>query len=210
MTAMPYDTGGTVDYWADPDYAVSPGTVTPDVSPGVTPPVTPAVTSGVTPPGNGDHPGGGNDPRSLDWLGTSEWVTGPGGPAAREARSAPGLRLRAHLGTLAGSEAVGGGPGGLLAELASPSTETMRQHWRHVTAHPVLEEIGAPWAGRAFVAGHLAVTAPAKLTGKALIIAGEALVFAGTRIDWAGDRFARIFTVLAITGVLALIILIFG
>jgi hypothetical protein len=86
----------------------------------------------------------------------------------------------------------------------------MRQHWRHVTTHPALEEIDAPWALWAFVAAHLAVTAPAKLTGKALVITGEALVFAGTRIDWAGDRFARIATALAIAVALIIIILIFG
>ena len=163
---------------------------------------------GVSPPGNGEDDGEGNG--DLGWLGTSEWVTAPAGPAPRRDGPGPGLRLRGHLGALAGSEAVGGGPGGLLAELSSPSPESMRRHWEHVIAHPALEKIDGPWAGRAFVAGHLAVTAPAKLTGKALVLAGEALVFAGTRIDWAGDRFARIFTVLAITGVLAIIILAFG
>jgi hypothetical protein len=210
MSTLPYD---TADYWTDPDYAVTPAPVTPaPVTPGVTPAVTPAVTPvaspAVTQAGNGGDGGEGNG--DLGWLGTSEWVTEPGEEAARDARPAPGLRLRRNLGALAGSEAVGGGPGGLLAEPAAPRPESMRQHWRHVTTHPALEEIGAPWALWAFVAGHLAVTAPAKATGKALVIAGEALVFAGTRIDWAGDRFARIFTALAITGVLAIIILIFG
>lgn len=204
---MPYETAPD-DCWDSPEYAVSPGPVTPDVSPAVTPPVTPAVTSGVTPPGNGDHPGGGNDPRSLDWLGTSEWVTEPGEPAAREARSAPGIRLRGHLSALAGSELAGGGPGGLLAELAAPAPETLRQHWRHVAGHP--QRPAGPWAGPAFTAGHLAVTAPAKLTGKALVILGTALVFAGTRIDWSGDRFARISTCLAIVAALAIIVLVFG
>lgn len=197
---MPYDTAPE-DCWADPGYAVTPL---------VTPGVTPAVTSGVTPPGNNDDPDDGEGNGDLGWLGTREWVTEPGEEPARDARPAPGLRLRGRLESLAGSEAVGGGPGGLLAELASPRPETMREHWEHVTAHPGLEKIDGPWAGRAFVAGHLAVTAPAKLTGKALVTLGEALVFTGKRIDWAGDRFARIFTVLAITGVLAIIILAFG
>ena len=103
---------------------------------------------------------------------------------------------------------MGGGPGGLLAELASPSPESMRQHWQHVTGHPVRPE--GLWAGRAFVAGHLVVTGPAKLTGKALTAIGTALVFAGTRVDWSGDRFARIATGIAVAVALAVIFLAFA
>jgi hypothetical protein len=203
MSAMPYDTGGG---WDEDGYAVAPEPVSPAVAPGVSrpaaPPVAPVVAVVVSP----DEDDAGEPGNDGPLRGVGRWTPAADDPPARPAGPGPGLRgLRAAV---AGSELLGGGPGGLLAELADPHPETMRQHWAHVTGHPLRPE--DRWGGAAFVAGHLAVTGPTKATGKTLVAIGTAFIFAGMRMDWAGDRFVRNVTPVIIAVTLILIVLVFA
>jgi hypothetical protein len=205
MSTMPYDTGDG-DGWGDDGYAVSPEPVSLVVSPDVSRPISPAVApvvSRVVSPGDDDGGDGGNDGPPL---GVGRWRPAADEPAARQGGG--GLRLAGHLRALADSELLGGGPGGLRAELADPHPETMRRHWEHVAGHRWRPE--GQWGGAAFAAGHLAVTGPTKATGKSLTIIGAALVFAGTRLDWAGDRFARIALPAAVLAAVIVIIAVFA
>jgi hypothetical protein len=59
-----------------------------------------------------------------------------------------------------------------------------------------------------FVAGHLAVTGPLKLTGKAMAATGNALTFTGTRADRAGDHFASAVIFIVLAAALAAIVVI--
>lgn len=207
MSAMPYDTG---DGWDEDGYAVAPEPVSPPVAPGVSPgvarPDAPAVSPVVGVVVSPDEDGGGEPGNDDPLHGVGRWTPAADDPPARTPGSGPGLReLRTAV---AGSELLGGGPGGLLAELADPHPETMRQHWEHVTGHPWRPE--DKWSGAAFVAGHLAVTGTTKAAGKTLIAVGTAFTFAGERVDWSGDRFARIGTAFGILIALIVIIVIFA
>jgi hypothetical protein len=170
------------------------GPVTEAVTDPVTDPVTGPVTEAVTDPVTGgdleeEEPG----PWDLGWTGTGQWDEVP--PDEPEPPLAgPALRWLASL--LRESELLGGGPGGLLGELADPHPETIRAHRRHVTTHPARP--AAPATAAAFTTGHLAVTFPVKATGKALTLAGLVLTAAGTRLDWLGDRFTRVMSVAVI------------
>ena len=216
MSAMPYDTG---EGWDEDGYAVAPEPASPPVAPGVSPgvarlaaPAVAPVVAVVVSPDEDDAGEPGND-GPLRSVG--RWTPAADEPPARTA--GPGLRgLRAAM---AGSELLGGGPGGLLAELADPHPETMRQHWAHVTGHPRRPE--DRWGGAAFVAGHVAVTGPTKATGKSMVATGaaiaaagtaigNALIFAGMRVDWAGDRFVRNVTPVIIAVALIVIFLVFA
>lgn len=210
MSTMPYDTGDPDGDWNEDGYALSPGPVSPGVAPAVSPgvsrPGSPAVALIVSPVDDNDREQGNDGREPLGWTGTDRWE-----PAVDERAAGPagsGFRLGGHLRALAGSELLGGGPGGLRAELADPHPETMRQHWEHVTGHPWRPD--DPRGGAAFAAGHLAVTGPAKAAGKFLVAIGTALVFAGTRIDWAGDRFARTVVPVAVAVTLIVIVLVFA
>jgi hypothetical protein len=205
MSTMPYDTGDG-DGWGDDGYAVSPEPVSLVVSPDVSRPISPAVApvvSCVVSPGGDDGGDGGNDGPPL---GVGRWGPARDEPAARPAKGR--LGWGAHLRALADSELLGGGPGGLRAELADPHPETMRRHWGHVAGHRWRPE--GRWGGAAFAAGHLAVTGSTKAAGKSLTAIGTALVFAGMRLDWAGDRFARIALPAAVLAVVIIIILVFA
>lgn len=175
----------------DPD-VVTPAAVTPPVTRGVTPPVSPDGTPGVTQYGDGavtPDCDGQDGP-----LGIGEWDEAPDGPEAD--RDGGLAAVIARLSALSkGSPLLGGSA--LAAELADPRPDTLAGHWRHVTRHPARPE--GTRAGAGFVAGHLAVTGPLKLTGKAMTATGNVLTWTGTRADRAGDHFASavIFIVLA-------------
>jgi hypothetical protein len=168
----------------------------------VTEPVTEPVTGSVTDSDTGPVTPGVTEPgaRDLGWLGTDWNDSPPGEPDPPVA--GPALRRLAAL--FRSSELLGGGPGGLLAELAGPHPETMRQHLEHVGSHR-LRPAGTA-ASAAFAAGHLIVTSPVKGTGKLLVLAGTVLIHAGMRLDWLGDRFARVAAFAGITAVLAFLI----
>jgi hypothetical protein len=186
-------TDTTLDGWnAGYEFGDDPDALTPPVTHGATPPVTPAGPWGVTwtygePVTPAD--GGPDSP-----LGIGQWDEpgGEPGPAAEGSLASVLDRLAAAV---KGSPLLGGSA--LAAELADPRPGTWGQHWRHVTSHPGRPE--GTWEGAGFVAGHLAITGPLKLAGKAMTVTGNALSWTGKRADRAGDHFtsAVIFIVLA-------------
>ena len=184
----------------DPD-VVTPAAVTPPVTRGVTQPVTPADSRGVTWDGAGPVTPWGDDPAGP--LGIGQWDEAPAGPGPD--RDVGLASVIARLAALSkGSPLLGGSS--LAAELADPRPGTWGQHWHHVTRHPDLPE--GTWAAAVFVAGHLAVTGPLKLTGKAMTATGNALTWTGKRADRASDHFASavIFVVLA-AAIIAVIVI---
>jgi hypothetical protein len=192
--------GGGIVPVAIPEPVTEP--VTETVTEPVTPPVTPAVTDPVTqdPPWPDPGQAGNGDPWRLGFD-DGDWVDEP---AHDRAAAVAGPALAWLMALLRSSELLGGGPGGLLAELASPHPETMRHHLRHVDGHQ-LRPAGTA-ASAAFAGGHLMVTGPVKGTGKLLVLAGTILIHAGTRLDWLGDRFARVAAVAGIITVLAFLV----
>jgi hypothetical protein len=147
--------------------------------------------SGVPPADPQSVPPGDVPPDPID---VGRWqVAADGEEDSRDGGlSAVAARLAALV---SGSPLLGGGS--LAAEVADPKPGTWSQHWHHVTRHEDLPD----GTGRAigFVAGHLAVTGPLKMAGKAMTATGKALQWTGTRTDRASDHFASavIFIVLA-------------
>lgn len=179
------------DFDDNPD-VVTPTAVTPPVTRLITPDVSPAETPGVTQYDDGLVTPDGDGP--AEPLGIGEWDEAPDGDGAE--RDGGLAAVIARLSALSkGSPLLGGSA--LAAELADPRPDTLKGHWRHVTRHPARPE-GA-WAAAGFTAGHLAVTGPLKLSGKAMTVTGNVLTWTGTRADRAGDHFASavIFIVLA-------------
>lgn len=179
------------DFDDDPD-AVTPDAVTPPVTRLFTPNVSPAETPVVTRHDDGPVTPGGDDPDGP--LPVGEWEQAPDGDRAE--RDGGLAAVIARLSALSkGSPLLGGSA--LAAELADPRPDTLKGHWRHVTRHPARP--AGTWAGAGFTAGHLTVTGPLKLTGKAMTVTGHVLTWTGTRADRAGDHFtsAVIFIVLA-------------
>jgi hypothetical protein len=179
------------DFDDDPD-VITPDAVTPPVTRLITPDVSPAETPVVTQYDNGPVTPGGDGPDGP--LGIGEWNEAPDG--AGEERDGGLAAVIARLSALSkGSPLLGGSA--LAAELADPRPDTLKEHWRHVTRHPARP--GGTWAGAGFTAGHLAVTGPLKVTGKAMTVTGNVLTWTGTRTNRAGDHFtsAVIFIVLA-------------
>lgn len=188
------------DFDDDPD-VVTPAAVTPPVTRGVTPPVSPAGTPGVTPDGEGLVTPDGVGPDGP--LGIGEWDEAPdGGGAERDGGLAAVITRLSALSK--GSPLLGGSA--LAAELADPRPDTLGGHWRHVTRHPARPE--GTWAGAGFVAGHLAVTGPLKLSGKAMTVTGNVLTWTGTRADRAGDHFASAVIFIVLATAIAVIIVI--
>lgn len=184
----------------DPD-VVTPAAVTPPVTRGVTPPVSPAGTPGVTWDDGRPVTPDGTDPGEPLRIG--EWDEAPEEPGPdRDGGLAAAL---ARLAALAkGSPLLGGSA--LAAEVADPRPDTLKGHWHHVTRHKDLPQ-GRGWAV-VFVAGHLAVTGPLKLTGKAMAATGNVLTFTGTRADRAGDHFASAVIFIVLAAALAAIVVI--
>ena len=140
------------------------------------------------------------DPQSVppgdvpsDPIGAGHWHVPDDEEDSRDGGlSAVAARLAA---VISGSPLLGGGS--LAAEVADPRPGTWSQHWHHVTRHEGLPDGTGRVIG--FVVGHLIITAPLKLAGKAMTATGKALAWTGTRTDRASDHFASavIFIVLA-------------
>jgi len=188
------------DFGDDPD-VITPAAVTPPVTRGVTSPVSPAETPVVTRYADGPVTPDGGGPDGP--LGIGEWDEAPDG---HEAERDGGLAaVIARLSALAkGSPLLGGSA--LAAELADPRPDTLKGHWGHVTRHPARPE-GA-WAAAGFTAGHLAVTGPLKLSGKAMTVTGNVLTWTGTRADRAGDHFASAVVFIVLSAALIAIVVI--
>jgi hypothetical protein len=184
-----WDAGYT--FGDEPD-TVTPTAVTPPVTHGVTSPVTPAETQGVTWDSDGPVTPAGDRPDVP--LGIGQWDEVPDEPGSGRDGGLDGLLARLVALTM-DSPLLGGGS--LAAELADPHPGTWSQHWHHVTRHPNLPDL--TWGAIGFAAGHLIITGPLKLTGKAMTFTGNALAWTGTRMDRASDHFASavIFIVLA-------------
>lgn len=207
MTDTAYD---TYDDWSagyefgdDPD-AVTPAAVTPPVTRAVTPPVTASGTRDVT--WDGDGPVTPQDAGPDGPLGIGQWNEAPDlpGPDRDGGLAGPVTWLAA----LAKASPLLGGSA-LAAELADPRPGTWARHWRHVTRHENMP--AGTWAAAGFTAGHLAVTGPLKLAGKAMTATGSALAWTGKRADLASDHFmsAVIFIVLA-AAIIAVIVIAAG
>jgi hypothetical protein len=170
--------------------ATVPIPVPQDVPPGV-PGFAPGDVPGFAPGGvpRGGEDGGGEDEgwgTDLGWIGADHWDPEPAGGS--QPPDAAGGRGAGLAGWLAGSEMLGGGPGGLLDKLARPDPDSIRGHLAHVAGHPRMP--AGKWAAAAFVAGHLLLTGPLKITGETLTAAGNAFIYAGERISLSGDRAA--------------------
>jgi len=183
----------------DPVIAGATGLVTAGVTGGVIPPVTGTVTGGAI-PDDGDGAISGavvdDDPIPAGW-----WQE-PGAEPDQDGGLAAVITRLAAL--TKASPLLGGGS--LAAELADPRPGTWGEHWQHVTHHKNLPD--GTWGGIGFVAGHLVVTGPLKLTGKAMTATGNALAWTGTRANRASDHFASavIFIVLAVAMTVILVI----
>ena len=181
--------------YLDEPEPVTPGPATLPATSRATPPVTPGATLPAAWPVTPDAGDPVTPPLLIgDWTEvTTEGEPGQGTPAGRLTRL---------------TRIVGGSPllgaSRLAAELADPRPGTLSQHWAYVRSHENMPE--GTLAGIGFTAGHLAVTGPLKLTGKAMTFTGNALTWTGKRTDRASDNFtaAIIFLILA-TAIIVLI-----
>jgi hypothetical protein len=195
-TLSDWDAGYAYGDGMDDDDVVTPTAVTPPVTAAITEtvtrPVTPAVTPGVT--RDEDGPVTPEDGGPAGPLRVGRWTEAEEAGPDRD-DGIDGILARLAAATR-DSPLLGGSS--LAAELASSRPGgTWARHWQRVTRHESLPD--GRWAAIGFAAGHLAVTGPLKLAGKAMTVTGNALTWTGTRTDRASDNFASaaIFIVLA-------------
>jgi hypothetical protein len=164
------------------------------------PSAVPGAVPGSPDASSGGSPERAEPPPAVDWD-TVPYPGKDGGSGTEGGSRSPADGVVEQAARAASGTALGGGRGGLLAELRDPHPEGFREHWAHITTHPALpdDRLGAV----AFSLGHAALTMPAKALGKLLRLLGWLLMHTGTRLDWAADRAARLLAVIVIAALIA-------
>ena len=105
------------------------------------------------------------------------------------------------MGSAAGSDIIGGGPGGLIDRIRHPEPTQLAGHYSAIVNHP--RKPGNEYLAVLFTGTQLIATLPVKITGKTL----QGIGAAGKRIDLAGNHPATIAVIAATAAAMILAII---
>lgn len=172
------------------------GPVAGDAQESVTGGVIGGGTEGVTGP-DGEAVTGDDDIFPIgDWA-----VTDDAGRAPWKLPAAVSGAL-SWAGSAAGSDILGGGPGGLVSHIRQPEPTQLSGHYSAIVNHP--RKPGNEYLAILFAGTQLIATLPVKITGKTL----QGIGAVGKRIDLAGNHPATI-AVIAVTTAAMIIAIIY-